>query len=60
VGLVLAPLVSSAQQIYTGVPQVCESVWIPSLGGPGGMSKYEQCKELKAGCEVVVATGVDS
>eukprot|EP00252_Welwitschia_mirabilis_P010211 TRINITY_DN23381_c0_g1_i1.p1 TRINITY_DN23381_c0_g1~~TRINITY_DN23381_c0_g1_i1.p1 ORF type:complete len:856 (+),score=165.40 TRINITY_DN23381_c0_g1_i1:380-2569(+) len=56
IGVICAPTRELAQQIYVEAKKFAKPHGIRVSGVFGGMSKYEQCKELKAGCEIVVAT----
>ncbi|MCO5574722.1 hypothetical protein L7F22_028512 [Adiantum nelumboides] len=56
IGVVCAPTRELAQQIYTETKKFAKPYGIRVSGIFGGMSKFEQFKELKAGCEIVVAT----
>lgn len=56
IGVICAPTRELAQQIYLETKKFGKVHGIKVSGVYGGMSKFEQFKELKAGCEVVVAT----
>ncbi|KAG0588151.1 hypothetical protein KC19_2G220300 [Ceratodon purpureus] len=56
IGVICAPTRELAQQIYSEAKKFAKAYGIRISGVYGGMSKFEQFKELKAGCEVVVAT----
>ncbi|KAH7331342.1 hypothetical protein KP509_20G028100 [Ceratopteris richardii] len=56
IGVVCAPTRELAQQIYLETKKFAKPYGIRVSGVFGGMSKFEQFKELKAGCEVVIAT----
>lgn len=56
IGVICAPTRELAQQIYSETKKFAKAYGIRISGVYGGMSKFEQFKELKAGCEVVVAT----
>ncbi|ERN02145.1 hypothetical protein AMTR_s00045p00182070 [Amborella trichopoda] len=56
IGVICAPTRELAQQIYTEAKKFAKCHGIRVSGVYGGMSKLEQFKELKAGCEIVVAT----
>ncbi|XP_073395939.1 DEAD-box ATP-dependent RNA helicase 24 isoform X3 [Physcomitrium patens] len=56
IGVICAPTRELAQQIYSEAKKFAKVYGIRVSGVYGGMSKFEQFKELKAGCEVVVAT----
>ncbi|KAH7578240.1 hypothetical protein ACOSP7_000549 [Xanthoceras sorbifolium] len=56
IGVICAPTRELAQQIYLETKKFAKSHGIRVSAVYGGMSKLEQFKELKAGCEIVVAT----
>ncbi|CAH9112693.1 unnamed protein product [Cuscuta europaea] len=56
IGVICAPTRELAHQIYVEAKKFSKSHGIRVAAVYGGMSKLEQFKELKAGCEVVVAT----
>ncbi|XP_057439214.1 DEAD-box ATP-dependent RNA helicase 24 [Lotus japonicus] len=56
IGVICAPTRELAQQIYLESKKFAKSYGIRVSAVYGGMSKLEQFKELKAGCEIVVAT----
>lgn len=56
IGVICAPTRELAQQIYIEAKKFAKPHGIRVSGVYGGMSKLEQLKELKAGCELVVAT----
>eukprot|EP00249_Psilotum_nudum_P022633 c28591_g1_i1 orf=474-2897(-) len=56
IGVICAPTRELAQQIYTEAKKFAKPCGVRVSGVFGGMSKFEQFKELKAGCEIVVAT----
>lgn len=56
IGVICAPTRELAQQIYLEAKKFAKPHGIRVSGVYGGMSKLEQFKELKAGCELVVAT----
>lgn len=56
IGVVCAPTRELAQQIYSETKKFAKPYGIRVSGIFGGMSKFEQFKELKAGCEIVIAT----
>eukprot|EP01018_Ginkgo_biloba_P008927 Gb_12460 [translate_table: standard] len=56
IGVICAPTRELAQQIYLETKKFAKAYGVRVSGVYGGMSKLEQFKELKAGCEVVVAT----
>lgn len=56
IGVICAPTRELAQQIYMETKKFAKPHGIRVSGVYGGMSKLEQIKELKAGCEVIVAT----
>eukprot|EP00898_Chlorokybus_atmophyticus_P008043 jgi/Chlat1/823/Chrsp104S01178 len=56
IGVICAPTRELAQQIYTETKKFAKAYNLQVSGVYGGMSKFEQFKELKAGVEIVVAT----
>ncbi|KAL3688731.1 hypothetical protein R1sor_015040 [Riccia sorocarpa] len=56
IGIICSPTRELAQQIYSEAKKFAKAYGIRVSGVYGGMSKFEQFKELKAGCEIVVAT----
>ncbi|KAJ4834142.1 hypothetical protein Tsubulata_049479 [Turnera subulata] len=56
IGVVCAPTRELAHQIYLETKKFAKSHGIRVSAVYGGMSKLDQFKELKAGCEIVIAT----
>eukprot|EP00268_Persea_americana_P027227 TRINITY_DN26671_c0_g1_i1.p1 TRINITY_DN26671_c0_g1~~TRINITY_DN26671_c0_g1_i1.p1 ORF type:complete len:772 (-),score=149.11 TRINITY_DN26671_c0_g1_i1:2598-4913(-) len=56
IGVICAPTRELAHQIYLESKKFAKAYGIRVAAVYGGMSKHEQFKELKAGCEIVVAT----
>lgn len=56
IGVICAPTRELAHQIYLEAKKFAKPQGIRVSAVYGGMSKLEQFKELKAGCEIVVAT----
>ncbi|CAI9104881.1 OLC1v1003666C3 [Oldenlandia corymbosa var. corymbosa] len=56
IGVICAPTRELAHQIYVEAKKFAKSHGIRVSAVYGGMSKLDQFKELKAGCEIVVAT----
>lgn len=56
IGVICAPTRELAHQIYLEAKKFSKSHGIRVSAVYGGMSKLEQFKELKAGCEIVIAT----
>ncbi|GLT42648.1 hypothetical protein SLA2020_166380 [Shorea laevis] len=56
IGVICAPTRELAHQIYLETKKFAKSYGIRASAVYGGMSKLDQFKELKAGCEIVVAT----
>ncbi|KAI3860738.1 hypothetical protein MKX03_014774 [Papaver bracteatum] len=56
IGVICAPTRELAHQIYLEAKKFSKSHGIRVSAVYGGMSKLDQFKELKAGCEIVVAT----
>lgn len=56
IGVICAPTRELAHQIYLEAKKFSKSCGIRVSAVYGGMSKLDQFKELKAGCEIVVAT----
>ncbi|CAH1434185.1 unnamed protein product [Lactuca virosa] len=56
IGVVCAPTRELAHQIYLEAKKFAKANGIRVSAVYGGMSKLEQYKELKSGCEIVVAT----
>eukprot|EP00258_Populus_trichocarpa_P033195 XP_024449214.1 DEAD-box ATP-dependent RNA helicase 24 isoform X2 [Populus trichocarpa] len=56
IGVVCAPTRELAHQIYLETKKFSKSHGIRVSAVYGGMSKLDQFKELKAGCEIVIAT----
>ncbi|MQL78552.1 hypothetical protein Taro_010984 [Colocasia esculenta] len=56
IGVICAPTRELAHQIYLETKKFAKPHGIRVTGIYGGMSKLDQFKELKAGCEIVVAT----
>ncbi|KAK6937269.1 DEAD/DEAH box helicase domain [Dillenia turbinata] len=56
IGVICAPTRELAHQIYLESKKFAKSHGIRVSAVYGGMSKLEQFKELKAGCELVIAT----
>ncbi|XP_078443114.1 P-loop containing nucleoside triphosphate hydrolases superfamily protein [Wolffia australiana] len=56
IGVICAPTRELAHQIYLEAKKFSKAHGIRVSAVYGGMSKLEQFKELKAGCEIVVAT----
>ncbi|EGC30233.1 hypothetical protein DICPUDRAFT_41749, partial [Dictyostelium purpureum] len=56
IALFLAPTRELAQQIYLETLKYSKYFKLRTTVLYGGVSKQQQCKELKAGCEIVVST----
>ncbi|XP_022890518.1 DEAD-box ATP-dependent RNA helicase 24-like [Olea europaea var. sylvestris] len=56
IGVICAPTRELAHQIYLEAKKFAKASGIRVSAVYGGMSKLDQFKELKAGCEIVVAT----
>lgn len=56
IGVVCAPTRELAHQIYLEAKKFAKAYGIRVSAVYGGMSKLEQFKELKSGCEIVIAT----
>ncbi|XP_020588232.1 DEAD-box ATP-dependent RNA helicase 24 [Phalaenopsis equestris] len=56
IGVVCAPTRELAHQIYLEAKKFAKSHGLRVSAVYGGMSKHDQIKELKAGCDIVVAT----
>ncbi|GLT43120.1 hypothetical protein SLA2020_170910 [Shorea laevis] len=56
IGVICAPTRELAHQIYLETKKFAKSYGIRASAVYGGMSKLDQFKELKAGCDIVVAT----
>ncbi|GKU87030.1 hypothetical protein SLEP1_g1488 [Rubroshorea leprosula] len=56
IGVICAPTRELAHQIYLEMKKFAKSYGIRASAVYGGMSKLDRFKELKAGCEIVVAT----
>ncbi|KAL4572181.1 hypothetical protein LXL04_018950 [Taraxacum kok-saghyz] len=56
IGVICAPTRELAHQIYLEAKKFAKANGIRVSAVYGGMSKLEQFKELKSGCEIVVAT----
>ncbi|XP_028786327.1 DEAD-box ATP-dependent RNA helicase 24-like [Neltuma alba] len=56
IGVICAPTRELAHQIYLEAKKFAKSHGLRVSAVYGGMSKLDQFKELKAGCEIVVAT----
>ncbi|XP_051118766.1 DEAD-box ATP-dependent RNA helicase 24 isoform X1 [Andrographis paniculata] len=56
IGVICAPTRELAHQIYLEAKKFAKSHGIRVSAVYGGMSKLDQFKELKAGCEIVIAT----
>ncbi|PIN05304.1 ATP-dependent RNA helicase [Handroanthus impetiginosus] len=56
IGVICAPTRELAHQIYLEAKKFAKAYGIRVSAVYGGMSKLDQFKELKAGCEIVVAT----
>ncbi|KAL7112499.1 hypothetical protein ACP275_04G006900 [Erythranthe tilingii] len=56
IGVICAPTRELAHQIYLEAKKFSRAHGIRVAAVYGGMSKLDQIKELKAGCEIVVAT----
>lgn len=56
IGVICAPTRELAHQIYLESKKFAKSYGIRVAAVYGGVSKLDQFKELKAGCEIVVAT----
>ncbi|PKA62317.1 DEAD-box ATP-dependent RNA helicase 24 [Apostasia shenzhenica] len=56
IGIICAPTRELAHQIYLEAKKFAKPHGIRVSAVYGGMSKHEQFKELKAGCEIVVCT----
>lgn len=56
IGIICAPTRELAHQIFLEAKKFAKSHGIRVSAVYGGMSKLDQFKELKAGCEIVVAT----
>ncbi|KAF5811027.1 putative RNA helicase [Helianthus annuus] len=56
IGVVCAPTRELAHQIYLESKKFAKAYGIRVSAVYGGMSKLEQFKELKSGCEIVIAT----
>ncbi|KOM39392.1 hypothetical protein LR48_Vigan03g277400 [Vigna angularis] len=56
IGVICAPTRELAHQIYLEAKKFAKAYGVRVSAVYGGMSKLEQFKELKAGCEIVVAT----
>ncbi|WIA29633.1 hypothetical protein OEZ86_012120 [Tetradesmus obliquus] len=56
IGLVLAPTRELAEQIHKETRKFSKPYGLRAVAAFGGLSKFEQFKELKSGCEIAVAT----
>ncbi|KFK37476.1 hypothetical protein AALP_AA4G262200 [Arabis alpina] len=56
IGVICAPTRELAHQIFLEAKKFSKAYGLRVTAVYGGMSKHEQFKELKAGCEIVVAT----
>lgn len=56
IGVICAPTRELAHQIYLECKKFSKAHGVRVSAIYGGMSKFDQLKELKAGCEIVVAT----
>ncbi|XVF32906.1 hypothetical protein REPUB_Repub17cG0123200 [Reevesia pubescens] len=56
IGVICAPTRELAHQIFLETKKFAKAYGIRASAVYGGMSKLDQFKELKAGCEIVVAT----
>ncbi|KAG1338805.1 DEAD-box ATP-dependent RNA helicase 24 [Cocos nucifera] len=56
IGVICAPTRELAHQIYLEAKKFAKPYGIQVAAVYGGMSKLDQFKELKAGCEIVIAT----
>jgi ATP-dependent RNA helicase DDX42 len=56
IGVVCAPTRESAHLIYPEAKKFVKSCNLQAATVYGGVSKFDQFKELKVGCEIVVAT----
>ncbi|XP_010518432.1 PREDICTED: DEAD-box ATP-dependent RNA helicase 24 isoform X1 [Camelina sativa] len=56
IGVICAPTRELAHQIFLEAKKFSKAYGLRVSAVYGGMSKHEQFKELKAGCEIVVAT----
>ncbi|XVF72756.1 hypothetical protein PTKIN_Ptkin12aG0145900 [Pterospermum kingtungense] len=56
IGVICAPTRELAHQIFLETKKFAKAYGIRSSAVYGGMSKLDQFKELKAGCEIVIAT----
>ncbi|KAL6954364.1 DEAD-box ATP-dependent RNA helicase 24, variant 2 [Sarracenia purpurea var. burkii] len=56
IGVICAPTRELAHQIYLETKKFAKSHGLRVSAVYGGMSKLDQFKELKAGCEIVIAT----
>ncbi|KAK3151425.1 hypothetical protein QOZ80_3AG0245700 [Eleusine coracana subsp. coracana] len=56
IGVICAPTRELAHQIYLEAKKFAKPYNLRVAAVYGGVSKYDQFKELKAGCEVVIAT----
>lgn len=56
IGVICAPTRELAHQIYLEAKKFAKAYGVRVSAVYGGMSKLEQFKELKSGCEIVVAT----
>jgi ATP-dependent RNA helicase DDX42 len=56
IGVICAPTRELAHQIYLKAKKFAKPYNLRVAAVHGGVSKYDQFKELKAGCEVVIAT----
>ncbi|KAK8635614.1 hypothetical protein V6N13_004343 [Hibiscus sabdariffa] len=56
IGVICAPTRELAHQIFLETKKFSKAYGIRTSAVYGGMSKLDQFKELKAGCEIVVAT----
>ncbi|KGN52865.1 DEAD-box ATP-dependent RNA helicase 24 [Cucumis sativus] len=56
IGVICAPTRELAHQIYLECKKFSKAHGLRVSAVYGGMSKFDQLKELKAGCEIVVAT----
>ncbi|KAB2068641.1 hypothetical protein ES319_A08G045600v1 [Gossypium barbadense] len=56
IGVICAPTRELAHQIFLEAKKFAKAYGIRASAVYGGMSKLDQFKELKAGCEIVIAT----
>lgn len=56
IGLILAPTRELSEQIHKETRKFSKPYGLNCVAAFGGLSKFEQFKELKAGAEIAVAT----